>query len=97
MCPDSGTLAWEPWEEGGREAHTTSGVTLGPAACDTSLGQRKRVGRDSSFLLQSDYSLSVLADPLLWVVFCFVLLFFVDFFFYVKELKSTAPMNKYNS
>lgn len=71
------------------------------AACDTSLGWQKWVGWDSSFLLQSDYSLSVLADPLLWVggfllLFCFVGVLCI-FFFYLKELKNTASMNKSNS
>lgn len=74
---------------------TASGVTLGPAMSDTSVCRRKPVGQHGCFLLLSGCSLSVLVDPLQWIFVVVVVVIF--FFFNLKELKSRASMNKYNS
>jgi len=90
---DAVLLGWARREEGA--VSVASGGTLGPAMSDTSVGRRKPVGQDGCFLLLSGCSLSVLVDPLQWVFCCFCCLFF--FFFYLKELRSRASMNEYNS
>lgn len=80
MRPDSGTLAWEPWEEGGREAHTTSGVTLGPAhATPPWAGKNGSVGT-AAFCCNLITAFLFLLTLCCGLFFCFVLLFFVDFF-----------------